>query len=43
MRRDMVPYVMSLEDAKNVVWMTRFHPIGRRPVDGGNADCSSAD
>jgi len=34
----MVPHVMSLEDAKNVVRMTRFHPIGRRPVDGGNAD-----
>lgn len=34
----MVPHVMSVEDAKNVVHMTRFHPIGRRPVDGGNAD-----
>ena len=34
----MVPHIMSLEDAKRVVWMTRFHPIGRRPVDGGNAD-----
>lgn len=34
----MVPHVMSLEDAKKVVWMTRFHPIGRRPLDGGNAD-----
>ena len=34
----MVPHVMSLEDAKNVVKMTRFHPLGRRPVDGGNAD-----
>jgi len=33
-----VPHVMSLEDAKNVVRMTRFHPIGRRAVDGGNAD-----
>jgi 4-hydroxy-2-oxoheptanedioate aldolase len=29
---------MSLEDAENVVRMTRFHPLGRRPVDGGNAD-----
>jgi len=29
---------MSLEDARNVVRMTRFHPVGRRPVDGGNAD-----
>jgi len=34
----MVPHVMSLADAQNVVRMTRFHPIGRRPVDGGNAD-----
>ncbi len=35
-----VPHVMSLADAKQVVWMTRFHPIGRRPVDGGNADAA---
>ncbi|MDR2039395.1 MAG: hypothetical protein LBQ60_15850 [Bacteroidales bacterium] len=34
----MVPHIMSLDDAKNVVRMTRFHPIGRRPVDGGNSD-----
>ncbi len=34
----MVPHIMSLEDAKNVVRMTRFHPTGRRPADGGNAD-----
>jgi 4-hydroxy-2-oxoheptanedioate aldolase len=34
----MVPHVMSLADAKNVVHMTRFHPIGRRAADGGNAD-----
>lgn len=34
----MVPHIMSVEDAKRVVHMTRFHPIGRRPVDGGNAD-----
>jgi 4-hydroxy-2-oxoheptanedioate aldolase len=33
-----VPHIMSLEDAENVVRMTRFHPLGRRPVDGGNAD-----
>jgi len=36
----MVPHLMSLEDAKEVVWRTRFHPIGRRPADGGNADGS---
>ena len=29
---------MSLEEAKNVVYYTKFHPIGRRPIDGGNAD-----
>lgn len=34
----MVPHVMSVEDAEYVVHYTRFHPIGRRPVDGGNAD-----
>jgi len=34
----LVPHIMSLEDARHVVRMTRFHPIGRRPVDGGNAD-----
>jgi 4-hydroxy-2-oxoheptanedioate aldolase len=36
----MVPHIMSLEDARRVVSMTRFHPVGRRPVDGGNADGS---
>lgn len=34
----MAPHVMSAEDARQVVNMTRFYPIGRRPVDGGNAD-----
>jgi len=34
----MVPHVMSLEDAKKIVNQTRFHPIGRRPIDGGNSD-----
>lgn len=34
----MVPHCMGLEDAKKVVRMTRFQPIGMRPVDGGNAD-----
>lgn len=34
----LVPHVMNLEDAKRVIHMTRFHPIGRRPIDGGNAD-----
>lgn len=34
----MVPHLMSLEDAKKVVWQTRFHPVGRRALDGGNQD-----
>ena len=34
----MVPHVMGLEDARKVVEMTRFHPVGHRPIDGGNAD-----
>ncbi len=34
----MVPHIMSLADAQSVIRMTRFHPIGRRPIDGGNAD-----
>lgn len=34
----MVPHILSLADAKAVARMTKFHPVGRRPVDGGNAD-----
>lgn len=34
----MVPHVMSAADARQIVQQTRFHPIGRRPLDGGNAD-----
>lgn len=34
----MVPHVMVPADAREVVRVTRFHPIGRRPLDGGNAD-----
>ena len=34
----MVPHVMSLREAKEIVYFTKFHPIGRRPVDGGTAD-----
>jgi 4-hydroxy-2-oxoheptanedioate aldolase len=34
----MIPHVMSARDARQVVWQTRFHPVGRRPLDGGNAD-----
>ncbi len=34
----MVPHVMSAQEARDIVRMTKFHPVGRRPVDGGNAD-----
>ena len=36
----MVPHLMSEQDAKSIVWQTRFFPIGRRPLDGGNADAA---
>ena len=34
----MIPHLMSLEEAREIAHTVRFHPIGRRPVDGGNAD-----
>jgi 4-hydroxy-2-oxoheptanedioate aldolase len=34
----MVPHVMSPQDATDIVRVTRFHPLGKRPLDGGNAD-----
>ncbi len=34
----LVPHIMNLEDARKMVHYTRFHPVGRRPIDGGNAD-----
>ena len=34
----MIPHLMSLEEAKKVVYYTKFYPVGRRPLDGGNAD-----
>ena len=34
----MVPHIMSAADARKVAKTTRFHPIGLRPLDGGNAD-----
>ena len=36
----MVPHVMGVEDAKNIIRMTRFHPLGLRAIDGGNADAA---
>ncbi len=34
----MIPHLMSLKEAKEIVYYTKFHPLGRRPIDGGNAD-----
>ncbi len=34
----MVPHVMGVEDAKRIIEMTRFYPVGRRAIDGGSAD-----
>lgn len=34
----LVPHVMSAEEARQIARTTRFYPVGRRPVDGGNAD-----
>ena len=34
----MVPHVKTAEEARQIVQMTRFHPLGRRAMDGGNPD-----
>ena len=34
----MVPHVMTVGEAREIARITKFHPIGRRPIDGGNAD-----
>ena len=34
----MAPHVMNVAEAQTIVRNTKFHPVGRRPVDGGNAD-----
>jgi len=34
----MVPHVMGAADARQVARQTKFHPVGRRPLDGGGAD-----
>ena len=34
----MIPHLMSLEEAKEIAHTVRFQPVGRRPLDGGNAD-----
>jgi 4-hydroxy-2-oxoheptanedioate aldolase len=33
-----VPHVASADEARQVVDWVRFHPLGRRAVDGGNSD-----
>ena len=34
----LVPHVMGVEDARKIIEFTRFHPTGRRAIDGGSAD-----
>jgi 4-hydroxy-2-oxoheptanedioate aldolase len=34
----MVPHVTTADEARRIVQMTRFHPVGRRAWDGGNVD-----
>jgi 4-hydroxy-2-oxoheptanedioate aldolase len=34
----MVPHVKTAEEARHIVEMTRFQPLGRRALDGGNID-----
>ena len=34
----MVPHCMSAEDARTIAHYTKFYPVGRRPIDGGNGD-----
>jgi len=34
----MVPHVTTAKEAADLVKMTRFHPLGSRPMDGGNID-----
>lgn len=34
----MVPHVATADDARQVVEWTRFHPLGKRALDGGNID-----
>ncbi|MFA9478941.1 HpcH/HpaI aldolase/citrate lyase family protein [Phycisphaerales bacterium AB-hyl4] len=34
----MVPHVMNGDDARQIIHQTRFHPLGLRPLDGGNTD-----
>jgi len=38
----LVPHVTTADEARRVVEWTRFKPVGRRPLDGGNADAKFA-
>lgn len=33
-----VPHVANADEAREIVRSVRFHPLGQRPLDGGNAD-----
>lgn len=34
----MVPHITSADEARQIIEWTRFHPLGKRPIDGGSAD-----
>ena len=34
----MVPHVADADEARQIVQWTRFQPLGKRPLDGGNSD-----
>ncbi len=34
----LVPHVSTADEARQIVAWVRFKPVGRRPIDGGNAD-----
>lgn len=34
----LVPHLLSSEEAREIAHQTKFHPVGRRALDGGNAD-----
>lgn len=38
----MVPHIFSVKEAKKWIKIARFHPVGRRPIDGVNADADWA-
>jgi 4-hydroxy-2-oxoheptanedioate aldolase len=34
----LVPHVSTADEARQIVDWVRFHPLGKRPIDGGNVD-----